>query len=429
MRSILVKAASAAVLFLASGIVAEAKYPDKDSLGVNSNIREYVDEVGFYQKANRDLGDPRFMWSDAQGKIDFGIGGMAKISTFYGFGGEAADNSFKPSSIAIPNDLSGRYSMSTDDTELHFKVRTEIHGHKVGAFIKIGANYDKEIKLKQAYISLDNFSIGLIPSFFTDLEVGVMTTGVGFSSQVGMTHPLLGYTFRPLDNLSIAAAIEWPELNLDHYDGVGIKTSYQPVPDLAGHIKFRWKKGHVQFGAVARNLTFDSVESDLRGGSEDILHHQHIFGYGLSLSGNYKPLHNLKLSWEFTGGHGYSNYLENLSDLNLDLGIHTILGSKYPTMLAIPAHSDQIAVQYDFSKSFSSSVVLSYTHCEERKHVTRYDDFCESYSALANLFWNIDDYSYIGFEYLFGTRKIYSGLNEPDFGHAHRIAAVLAYCF
>lgn len=421
--------ATAALVLLSAGTTkAAVSVPAAKDTTIKRSIREYVEEVGFYQKANRDLGDPRFMFSDKEGKIDFGIGGTCKATTFYGFGGEAPEMSFRPSAISIPNDLSPCYSMSMNGTEVHFKARTSIGKHKLGAFIKISSNHDKEINLSDAYISYDNFSIGLIPSFFMDLEVGVMTTGLGFNTQLDITHPLIGYTFRPNDKWSIATAIEWPELNLDHYDpAIGIATTYQPVPDFAAHVKYRGDKGHMQFGAVARCLTYWSylypISSDADG------FNGHDFGFGLSFSGNYKPNSKLKLSWELTAGRGYANYLNNLSDLHLDLGINAIFGSKSPTMSAIPQTSDQIAAQYNFSKKFSSSLVLSYSHCGKGDRILKYDNFCESYSAIANFFWNIDEYSYLGFEYLFGTRKIYVDPEVPDFGRAHRIAIVAAYCF
>lgn len=391
-------------------------------------IREYVDEIGFYQKANRDLGDPRFMLSDSKGGVDFGIGGTCKVTTFYGFGGETSGFSFKPSSISIPTDPSSSYNMSIDGTEIHFKARTDIKGHKLGAFIKFSSNHNKEIRLDRAYISYDNFSVGLIPSFFMDLEVGVMTTGLGFNTQVDITHPLIGYTFRPSSRWSIATAIEWPEVDINEYDeSIGIDATHQPVPDLAAHVKYRGSKGHVQFGAVVRYMSYWSAIFPVTPESDKI--ENHSIGYGFSFSGNYRPTSRLKLSWELSAGKGYANYLKNLRDLDLDLGIDAIFGSKYPTMSAIPATSDQIAAQYDFSKKFSSSIVLSYSHCSKGARLINLDNFCESYSAIANFFWNIDEYSYLGIEYLFGTRKIYTSENKPSLGRAHRAALVLAYCF
>lgn len=429
MRSkIYIWALTALLLLNAGNARAFVDAPIVQDSTINRSIREYVEEVGFYQKANRDLGDPRFMFTDTKNGIDFGIGGTCKVTSFYGFGGEAAEMSFRPSAISIPNDPSPCYSMSLNDTEVHLKARTNIRGHKLGAFIKIAANHDKEIYLSNAYISYDNFSIGLIPSFLMDLEVGVMTTGLGFNSQVDITHPLIGYTFRPGEKWSIATAIEWPELDLSHYEpSIGIATTYQPVPDFAAHVKYRGSKGHIQFGAVARCLTYWAYEYPVTYNADGI--NGHDLGFGFSFSGNYKPTSKLKLSWELTAGRGYANYLNNLGDLHLDLGIDAMLGRKYPTMSLIPATSDQIAAQYNFSKKFSSSLVLSYSHCGKRERVTRFDNFCESYSAIANFFWNINDYSYLGLEYLYGTRRIYVNKNEPDFGSAHRLALVMAYCF
>ena len=401
-----------------------------DSVGTGG-IREYHDEVGFYQKANRDLGDPRFMFSDPAGKIDLGIGGTAKVTTFAGYGGSSEAFSFRPSAIFVPTVGAGMYNMSMNGTEIHMKARTYVgNGHKMAAYIKIDSNYDKEINLSQAYISYDNFSIGLIPSFFMDLEVGVMTTGLGFSSQVDETHPLVGYTWRIKDKWSIAAALEWPELDLSHYGaGSGVGTAYQPVPDFAAHVKYRWKNGHVQFGAVARHLTYwvHGRPAAQYAEGED----RAAFGYGLSFSGNYRPSSRLKLSWELSEGAGYSNYLNNFGDLHMDLGMRQEPVDGYPQMLAIPVTSDQIAAQYDFSEKFSSSLVLGYTWCGKRDGVANFDPFCASFSAIANFFWNINDYSYLGVEYLFGNRWNYINNTAADkiYGSAHRLAIVMAYCF
>ena len=403
-----------------------AAAPLKDT--INTNIRAYRDEVGFYQKANRDLGDPRFMFSDPEGKIDFGIGGTAKITTAGGFGGQSEAFSFRPSSISIPTVHAGMYNMSVGGTEVHFKARTYMGEHKMVAFIKLNGDFDKSVSLNQAYISLDNFSVGLIPSFFMDLEVGVMTTGLGFDSQVDMTHPLIGYTWRFKNGLSLAAALEWPELNLDHYpQSLGVGTAYQPVPDFAGHLKYRFEKGHIQFGAVARGMTYwvFNVPVIYEDQGEDRM----AFGYGLSFSGNYNPTSRLKLSWELSAGRGYAAYLNNLGDLHLDLGmLHEPLDG-YVQMAGIPATSDQIAAQYKWSEKFTSSVVLGYTHCKQEKTIYNADPFKSSFSAIANFFWNINDYSYFGVEYLFGNRRIYVQDGTPSFGLAHRLAVVMAYCF
>ena len=392
-------------------------------------IRDYREEQGFYHKANRELSDPRFMWSDQDRKIDFGIGCTANVLTFLGIGGQSQDFDFTPGSIFVPSTNDCMYDMSIGGTEVHFKARTYLpNNHKMGAYIKIGAGRDNAISLNQAYISYDNFSIGLIPTFFMDLEVGVMTSGLGFNSQVDKSHPLIGYTFHPGKRVSIAAALEWPDLDLDHYPSAsGIASTYQPVPDIAAHIKYRGDKGHVQFGAVARLLTYWAL--DYPAVSMDSGVNRIEPGFGLSFSGNYKPIDRLKLSWELTTGAGYANYLNNLCDLHLDLGRKAMDDGGFARMATIPVTSDQIAAQYDFSDKFTSSIVAGYTWCGQRDGVKNFDPIRDCFSLIGNFFWNINEYSYLGVEYLFGSRSIYAPEGTPSYGSAHRLAMVMAYFF
>lgn len=392
-------------------------------------IRDYREEQGFYHKAYRELNDPRFMWSDQDRKIDFGIGCTANVLTFLGIGGQSQDFDFTPGSIFVPSTNDCMYDMSIGGTEVHFKARTYLpNNHKMGAYIKIGAGRDNAISLNQAYISYDNFSIGLIPTFFMDLEVGVMTSGLGFNSQVDKSHPLIGYTFHPTKRLSIAAALEWPELDLDHYaPATGVATAYQHVPDVAAHVKYRGDKGHVQFGAVARWLTYWAYEYPAVSMASGVNRSEP--GFGLSFSGNYKPFEKLKLSWELTTGYGYSGYLNNLSGLHLDMGRKVMDDGGFARMATIPVTSDQIAAQYDFSDKFSSSLVTGYTWCGRREGVNNFDSIHGCFSLIGNFFWHINDYSYLGAEYLYGYRTVYAPEGAPSFGQAHRLAVVMAYFF
>lgn len=392
-------------------------------------IRDYREEQGFYHKANRELSDPRFMWSDQDRKIDFGIGCTANILTFYGFGGQTDGSNFAPGSIFVPTTDDRMYDMSIGGTEAHFKARTYLsNGHKMGAYIKFSAGRDLSVSLSQAYISYDDFSIGLIPTFFMDLEVGVLTTGLGFSTQVDLSHPLIGYTFHPGKRLSIAAALEWPELDLDHYaPTTGLGTTYQSIPDIAAHVKYRGDKGHVQFGAVARWLNYWAFDYPAVSMASGVNRSEP--GFGLSLSGNYKPFEKLKLSWELTTGAGYAGYLCNLSSLHLDMGRKTMDDGGYARMATIPVTSDQIAAQYDFSDKFSSSLVAGYAWCGQRDDMKNFDNTHGCFSLIGNFFWHINDYSYFGAEYLYGYRTVYAPEGAASFGQAHRLAVVMAYFF
>lgn len=407
-----------AAAFCAVSFPAAAQKTRRDST-YNKDILKYKDEVGFYQKAYRDPGDPHFMLSDKSGNLDLGIGGTAKVLAGFGFGGAAKTLGFSPSEIVIPTDPTPSFGTDITPTELHFKARSMVRGHKLSAFIKIGGTSGNAIKIKQAYLSFDGFSVGLIPSFFNDLETGVLTTGNGLDTQVDATHTLFGYTHRFSDGWSVAGAVESPSLNLNFFDPtMGIETINQPLPDLTAHVKYRWDNGHVQLGLVARDLSyrvFDKTRS--------------TFGYGMALSGTYRYSDDFHISYEFAGGRGIAAYLANFSDAHVDVGICDELKDGYTQLAAVPLATGQIAAQYNWTKSVSSSVVFGATRAFRMKGVQNFNNFKSSLSAIGNIFWQFNDYGYMGFEYLWGGKTVYATSGDPKIGSAHRIVYVIAYCF
>ena len=408
--------------------------PSKDASAgikdtVNVRIRDYREELGYFQKANRDIGDPHFMFMDEGENVEFGIGGIARVSAFYGFGGEIPQQKFAPSEIMVPTENTPGFGARISSSELFFKARAKVgNGHKIITFVKINGNDDNMIKFDQAYISLDGFSLGLIPSFFMDLEVGVMNTGAGHGSQVDLVHPLFGYQHRFNENWSLGVAVENPQLALgEEYAELGIVNNFQPLPDGVFHVKFNWKNGHIQLGSVIRNLTYRSFhhpETYTTDGDD-----RNSLGLGFALTGNYKPTSRLKLSWELVSGKGIASYMANLHNLNIDLGIMDEKRDNLPLMASIPVSSGHLAAQYDWSDKLSSSVIVGYTMCHKSKGVDTKNNFKSSMMAMANFFWDINDYAYMGVEYLYGHKDIYSKTGEPDNGNAHRIVYLIAYCF
>lgn len=403
----------------------------KDS--VHTNIREYNDELGFYQRANRDQGDPRFMFYDETAGLSFGVGGTAKVASYYGFVGSTSisdGSSFNSSSVTVPTDFAPAYGTSISASEIHAKARANWQGHKMIAFVKIGGKEDGTAKFKQAYISLDGFSFGLIPSFFMDMEAGVMTTGMAPDSQIDRANSLIGYTHRFGNNLSLAVAAEKAVLDLSHYDYEidGVSTDFQPIPDFTSRLKYRWDNGHVQFGALVRDLTYWAVPEEVIYFNQG--ENRHCWGYGLSFSGNYKPVKPLKLSWQFVGGRGISAYLSDLSGIKADVGLCGYSENGLRLMGTVPVASGMVAAQYDWGSKFSSSAIVSHSRCFEAEGVHNYDILMSTWTATANFFWNLSDYAYFGVEYLYGYRR-----NIPlfgvagHFGQAQRVGAVLAFLF
>ena len=394
------------------------------------NITDYTYELGFFQRANRDAGDPRFMLHDDKSGIDFGVGGAASLVTYYGFGGSTHDVDFLPGTIYAPTDISNYFGTKISNTNLYFKARSKWGKHKMIAFVRIGAANDNSLALRQAYISVGGLSAGLVPSFFNDLEVGVMSTGLCCVTQIDVDRALVGYTFRFKDHWELALAAEKPGLNLsDLSESYRIYETGQPVPDVAMHLKYRGKKGHIQLGAVLRTLTYWATEDPkLIDGVN-----RSLPGWGISLSGNILPNSNFKIAWQAVGGKGIAEYLADFSYTSLSLVADAdYSGSDLASMHTTPMLAACLAAEYKW-KGYSSSLILAQNNCFERGHKYKIDEYSTTRwtaSVIANLFWYPVPEAQVGVEYLYGHREVYPDENlYSTSGNAHRIALALKYFF
>lgn len=421
------------VLLFAAALPALAEVRDT----MHVNIREYNNELGFYQKANRDLGDPRFMFYDDKTHIEFGVGGTVRVTPYVSFAGETSQGApFLSGTIEIPTNMASSFGTVLSGTEVHFKARSYLGKHKIIAYLQMGARMDGSVGLNQAYISFNGLSAGLIPSFFMDLEVGSMTIGLCPDVQVDKSHPLIGYTHPFGKNWSAGLAVEHPGLDVSAFSFVksgknyGIDREYQPAPDISAHVKYRWENGHVQIGGLFRNMVY-SAYKDPDDPVETWLP-RYRFGYGVSLSGNYKPVKDLKLSFQAVYGAGISNYISHLAASDLELYLAGYDAEGYSNMAPIPLAAGMLSTQYNFGKC-SVSLVGEYNRLAKLRfggQATSADGYKESFAILGNFFWNITNYAYIGIEYNFGMRFRYSALGTTHTsGMANRFSAVLAYCF
>lgn len=400
---------------------------------VNRDIREYNDEIGYYQIAHKDLGDPRFMFSDENGIIDFGIGGTVSVSSYMTVAGIVNYSSFLPGNIEVPTVNAPEYASNLSGSEIHAKARAKYMGNKLIAYIKLGTGAANAIYVRQAYISINGLSFGLIPSFFMDREAGVMTTNNGVSTRVDMAHILMGYSRQFGSHFSAGLAFEQSDLDASNYKSyaIGIDYDNQPMPDIAAFAKLRWDNGHVQLGGIYRNLTywaFHEPAHTLNDGKD-----AHTPGWGLSLSGNIKPTRKLLISLQGVGGYGIAAYMPVFAGRFLDVGlVNEEHGpDEYNRLEGVPMISSMAGVQYNWLH-FSSSVVAGYDHCFRSERLFNYDNFKSSVTVTANTFWNLSDYAYVGIEYLYGRKMIYPTLlggNGGQHGNAHRLVGVIAFLF
>jgi len=390
-------------------------------------IRDYLNELGYFQKANVDASDPRFMFHDQKSGFDLGVGGEIEVASFVGPDGGLPSAKFNPRQIAVPTEHQFYYGAKISGSSINVKARSHIGKHKLIAYVKLCGSENNMVKMDRAYASFDGFSIGLIPSFFEDLEAGVKKK-LSVGQQSGVAHTLVGYTHRFFNqSFEVAGAFEIAGVDLSGYGFQSYLTNYQPTPDVTAHLKYRFDRGHIQLGGVFRWMSYwvtDNPEDVNLGGWAG-----KTTGYGLALSGNFKPTNNFKIVYYVNGGKGIARYMDYLDGLNIDLAITDVKHDKYNTMDSCPVGSASLALQYDFSK-FNVSAIGGYARLFRNPEYTYSNSFEQLAFASANFFWNISDFAMIGGVYCFGYRKDYV-LNPTTslYGTAQRISVLLSYVF
>ena len=407
-----------------------------DITRVRDNEEKYNPELGYFQKAHTDLGDPRFMFTDNTGNFTMGIGATIHMTGYYDFLGAIDDYTFKPCMISIPTDDAMHMGLTMSNTEFHIKAKSYLGQYKLIAYLQVN-NKAKEwssndIRLTQAYISWNNFSVGRTYSFFMDLEAGAMTVDMqGPNAQIGRTHALVGYTLPLGERWTFAAALEEPSFNVTNTDAYHVGVDFQPAPDLAMHVKYKGDMGHLQLAGLLRYMAYFAEKISISG-HQSLTEAETFFepGYGLSLSGKIDPTPWLSFSAQFAGGCGISAYVNDLDDLDVNFGLLKETNPEgYCQLSPVPVHAAYASATINWTSSLKSSLLYGFTNVIIDDDMELLNNFKSSQYFATNLFWYFSPYFFIGAEYLHGYKTIYAEGNEKNNGSANRIDATITYRF
>ena len=407
-----------------------------DSLYYGDHEEKYNPELGYFQKAHTDLGDPRFMFTDNTGSFTMGVGATIHMTGYYDFAGAIDSYVFVPSMIPIPTDNAKHLGLTMSNTEFHIKARSFLGRHKLIAFLQVNNSAQEwasnDFHLSQAHISWNNFSVGCTYSFFMDLEAGAMTVDMqGPNGQIGRCHSLVGYTMPINKKWTFAIAAEEPSFNIISTEQYGVGVDFQPAPDVAMHLKYKGDMGHVQLGGLLRYMAYFSQKAPLNG-HNNLVDAKTFYraGYGLSLSGKIDPAPWLSFSAQIAGGRGISAYVNDLDGLEINFGLLNETDSEgYHKMDAVPVHAAYVSSTVNWTSSLKSSLLYGFAKVSKSEDMMLMNNLKSSQYFAANLFWHFSPYFFIGAEYLHGYKTIYAVESEKNNGHANRIDATMTYRF
>ena len=400
----------------------------------------YTPKQGFFLKAFTDKGDPHFMITDDKGNFKFGIGGNVHFTFFYDFYGSVDDKAFTTAAIPVPTDYAKQIGFSMGGSKLNFRAMGKMGNKTMAGFIEFGVGPSGNvINLRHAYFSYGGLTVGQTWSLFMDLSAGVETVDLeGPNTQISSRHPLIAYTLPIKKSWQIAFSAEMPSLSYIFDQAVGsntvyaIEEEYQNLPDFVIHGKYKWNNGHVQVGAIYRNLSYYNYNTVTGDGNTESRQ-----GWGASVSGSLFIAKKCIFSGQYFLGKGIASYVNDLAAANVDLVKITDIKTGEHDVETVPMTGFYVSLQALWSAQLSSSFIYGYTHLLKSDNYIYGDSdrFLHSTQyAAVNLFWEIHPDLKIGAEYLFGMKDLqYYGTEPVDksslYGVANRLDFMLNYSF
>lgn len=376
----------------------------------------------FYSRENLAFNDPaapRFLLLDREGKIAFGIGGQLYATASYDIHGAIDSPNFTTYNIDVPANPANRSRFGADLSHSSLFMKLVGKSSSLGTYqVYFQANFTGNnggygFKLKQAYVSLGNFTAGLTHSTFVDPATQAPTIDTeGPSGQIADKNILFRYTTPVRKGFSGALSIELPQTS--YTLGQYTESLTARVPDIPAYVQYSWASGqHVRLSGIFRDMAY----RDLKTGKN---HLTPGWGAQLSTIANIDKGGVLQFFGHVAYGQGIGQYVNDLGGNGYDLVYDHEKGKLVaPRMIGWAAGVYvNVNPKLFFSGAFSRAEVFELKHLgPDSYHYGQYMD--------VNGFYNVDANFRVGAEYLRGWRKNYSG----ETGKANRINLLLQYSF
>lgn len=361
---------------------------------------------------------PRFLFLDRKGKIALGIGGYVYGTAAYNWAGSADTGSdFIPSALPAPADPLRRAALQF--TAEHSTVFLQLAGHSerfgtYTAYVQTnfsGGSNGNMLKLKQAWLRVGYVTAGLFRSAFVDpADVATVDTQ-GPNGALSNTNVHIQYAPQITDHWKAGISVEQPKVGITA--GEQTQTIAQRVPDIPVFVQYGWGDGaHVRASALLRNLCY----RDLAGSGRN----RYVTGYGVQLSATSALGAGFSLYGDFIYGRGIGSYVNDLSDLDIDL----IPSAEAGRLEAPRSFSYALGLQYDFCKKGCATLAWGQAVVRDRGDLEA-DAYRRGTYMSVNVFYTIFPECQLGVEVARGERKNFDGSR----GSGNRVMAAVKYSF
>lgn len=391
----------------------EGTNPHADS--INRLITDfYIDQFRHFQ----DPEAPYFLFMSKDASLAMGIGGSVRIRTWTDWGGSVNNSSFAPYLIPIPKDpLHDKdFGATPAGTSLFFRVigrNRTLGNYQLHIQAQFSGYAKEDFKLKKAYAVVNDWTLGLATSTFSDPAAEPPTVDAnGSNVSMDQSAVLVRWMHTWKNRWRVAASIENPAMSLET-DGTQTAARSQFIPNVAAFVQYQWGYNkHVQLAGIMRSLPYRDLVNQKN---------YNTIGWGLQLSTIFNIVDPLTFYGITTYGKGYASYSGDMLLGNYDM----VPDPDAPGRLYAPsAVTFMTGLQYNFNPMLFVSATFGHSRYLPSKAVEpteyKYGQF-----FCANVVWNLTARISMGAEFDFGKRQNFNGEHR----WARRFSAMAQFSF
>lgn len=273
-------------------------------------------------------------------------------------------------------------------------------------------------RVQQLYGRIYNLTLGQTYSVFEDPDIWPDTVDYeGPNSMIFGRWPLARYKLPLDDEWALNFGVEKPDAvpsdvfftNSAGQLVVEPVTGTNQAPDFT--LGTRWDRedvGHMQFSTVFR---------DLGARSENLGISEHVFGWGLNLSGHVVVFGRDKILAQLTYGHGIGRYGNDTGFFATDAAVNP-----QADLVALPYFGAFIGYTHHWSETFRSTATYGFVDMDNQPSQGP-DAYRQTDYVSGNVIWQMRQRLSVGLEGLYGHNELSSG----NTGAVGRVQISVAY--
>lgn len=365
---------------------------------------------------------PQFMFMTRNTNFAMGIGGAVKLRAWYDWHGALPGVSFTPYQIPMHPDQTDMRALGVTPSGTQLYLKAAGRSERLGTYTlyiegEFSGYNDVGFKLNKAYATLNDWTVGLASTTFSDPAALPPTVdAAGPNNKIDAAAVLVRYMHTWKDHWSIAASIENPaKLKIAGEENQS-KLVRQWVPDFGVFAQYQWGQDglqHIRLSATTREMSYRNL---IEGKNH------HTVAWGLQLSTIFNPIRPLTVFATVNGGRGIASLGGDLMLNNYDM----VSDPDEPGTLYAPyVLGYMVGLQYYFTPKISASTAWGQARYYPRKHAVGQDEYRYGVYGSANIFYNITPRVQVGVGYNVGKRQDFS----RDSRTAHRLGLLAAFAF